>query len=52
MARLLWCSFFIFEFLVIFLLFFSFEFKFKQTTNTKSNYSNMCIKQKSNLGSA
>jgi hypothetical protein len=39
------------EFLILF-LFFCFEFKFKQTINTKSNNSNMCIKQKSNLGSA
>jgi hypothetical protein len=43
---------FIPEFLILFLLFSSFEFKFKHAPNSDPNNSNMCIKQKNNLGSA
>jgi hypothetical protein len=42
---------FILNFLIIFLLFSSFEFKSNQPTNTNLNISNMCINQKQSLGS-
>jgi hypothetical protein len=43
---------FILNFLVPFLLFFSFGFKIKNAPKSNSNSSNMCIKQKNNLVSA
>jgi hypothetical protein len=43
---------FIPEFLILFPFIFSFESKLKHAPNSNSNNSNMCIKQKYNLGSA
>jgi hypothetical protein len=43
---------FILNFLILFLIFSSFEFKSNQPTNTNLNISNMCINQKQSLGSA
>jgi hypothetical protein len=43
---------FISKFLIPFSFIFFFGFKLKHAPNSNSNSSNMCIKQKNNLGSA